>query len=141
MGAGGDGEALAMELAPWNIDVTVAEPGPTSSGLLEHMQDFKLDGDPYGITSPITPDIRDVAAALADLLEAQSVPLRAPIGDFTKYVIGARAGRPTTPRSSSADAQGAQRPVVGPQRLRHHVRGAAGPDGPPVRPLWVQAHC
>jgi NAD(P)-dependent dehydrogenase (short-subunit alcohol dehydrogenase family) len=92
------GEALAFELQPFGIDVVVAEPGPTHSGLLERLQNFTLPGDPYGLTSPITPEItsttEQVANALADLVEAPSVPLRAPIGAFTEFVAQARGSAP-----------------------------------------------
>jgi NADP-dependent 3-hydroxy acid dehydrogenase YdfG len=92
------GEALAMELAPFGVDVVIAEPGPTSSGLLEKMKNFTLADDPYKLASPITPEITsptsDVATAIADLVEAPTVPLRSPLGGFTQYVVEARAGAP-----------------------------------------------
>jgi NAD(P)-dependent dehydrogenase (short-subunit alcohol dehydrogenase family) len=92
------GEALALELQPFAIDVVVAEPGPTHSGLLENLENYILPGDPYGLTSPITPEItsttEQVAAALADLAEAPAVPLRAPIGAFAEYASQARAAAP-----------------------------------------------
>ena len=92
------GETLALELQPFGVDVVLAEPGPTASGLLESLENYTLPGDPYGLTNPITPEItsttEEVAAALADLVEAPSVPLRAPIGTFTQYVTQARATAP-----------------------------------------------
>jgi NADP-dependent 3-hydroxy acid dehydrogenase YdfG len=88
------GESLAMELAAFGIDVVVAEPGPVNSGLLEKMKHFTLPGDPYGITSPITPEItiepREVSTALAELVEADKPPLRVPIGAFTVSNIARR---------------------------------------------------
>jgi NAD(P)-dependent dehydrogenase (short-subunit alcohol dehydrogenase family) len=92
------GEALAMELGRFEIDVVLAEPGPVSSGLLEGLEHFALPDDPYGITSPITPEITiatgEVATALADLVEADEVPLRSPVGAFTTSVLARRDTEP-----------------------------------------------
>ena len=48
------GEALALELQPFAIDVVVAEPGPTHSGLLENLEN-------YPSRRPLRPDQPDHA--------------------------------------------------------------------------------
>ncbi len=40
-------EALAIELGGFGIDVTLAEPGPVSSGALDDMPAYRLPDDPY----------------------------------------------------------------------------------------------
>src|SRR6201994_930917 len=68
------GEALALELAGFGVDVTLAQPGPVSSGALDDVLSYRLPGAPYAavlaggeppasaMSSP-----EEVAAALADL--------------------------------------------------------------------------
>jgi hypothetical protein len=57
-----------------------------------------VPGDPYGLGNPITPEITspvgEVVTALADLVEAPSVPLRAPVGAFAESVAKARGAAP-----------------------------------------------
>ena len=90
-------EALAIEVAGFGIDVTLAEPGPVSSGALDDMLAYRLPDDPYAALFPqggipsnmmITPE--QVATALADLAEAPTVPLRVPVGPVAEQVIAAR---------------------------------------------------
>ncbi|MFC4030006.1 SDR family NAD(P)-dependent oxidoreductase [Streptomyces polygonati] len=95
-------EALAIELAGFGIDVTLAQPGPVSSGALDDITTYKLPDDPYapffavGVTPPakimISPE--QVAAALADLVEQPTVPLRVPIGPVAEQVVAARNSAP-----------------------------------------------
>ena len=42
----GFAEALAVELAGFGIDVTLAEPGPISTGVLDNMLTYRLPDDP-----------------------------------------------------------------------------------------------
>jgi NAD(P)-dependent dehydrogenase (short-subunit alcohol dehydrogenase family) len=94
------GEALAMEVAGFGIDVTLAEPGPVSTGALDDPLAYRLPDDPYaalfatgGITGEMSsPD--EVAAAIADLAEQPTVPLRAPVGAIAERVIAARNAAP-----------------------------------------------
>ena len=94
-------EALAMELADFGIEVTLAEPGPVSSGALDDPAAYRLPDDPYAFLfarggSPaatmISPE--EVAAALADLAERPSVPLRVPVGALAEKVLAARDAAP-----------------------------------------------
>ncbi|HEY1670814.1 MAG TPA: SDR family NAD(P)-dependent oxidoreductase [Trebonia sp.] len=94
-------EALAMELADFGIDVTLAEPGPVSSGALDDPLAYRLAGDPYAFlfasggtpaAAMISP--QEVAVALADLAERPAVPLREPIGAVAEKVLAARDAAP-----------------------------------------------
>lgn len=95
------GEALAIELAGFGIDVTLPEPGPVSSGALDNMLSYSLPGDPYkalfaggGIPAEMMSTPEQVAAALADLVEAPTVPLRVPVGPVADHIITARNAAP-----------------------------------------------
>ena len=94
-------EALAMELADFGIDVTLAEPGPVSSGALDDPAAYRLPDDPYAFlfarpgrpaAAMISPE--EVAAALADLAERPAVPLRVPVGSTAEKVLAARDAAP-----------------------------------------------
>jgi NADP-dependent 3-hydroxy acid dehydrogenase YdfG len=94
-------EALAMELADFGIDVTLAEPGPVSSGALDDPLAYRLPDDPYaflfasdGIPAATMISSEEVAAALADLAEHPAVPLRVPIGSVAEKVLAARDAAP-----------------------------------------------
>ena len=93
-------EALALELADFGIDVSLAEPGAVSSGALDDVLTYSLPDDPYAAqlarrgapSGMISPE--RVAAALADLVERTTVPLRVPIGAWAERVIAARNAAP-----------------------------------------------
>ena len=94
-------ETLALEVAGFGIDVTIAEPGPVSSGALDDVLAYRLPGDPYadvlagsGVRSDLMISPEQVAAALADLVERPAVPLRVPIGSLAERVIAARNAAP-----------------------------------------------
>jgi NADP-dependent 3-hydroxy acid dehydrogenase YdfG len=92
------GEGLAMELGGFGIEVVVAEPGPVASGLVENMPRVTLDDDPYKLDNPIVPEImiptEEAAADYVELVEADTVPLRRPIGAFTEDQLGKRDKAP-----------------------------------------------
>ena len=92
-------EALAMEVGGFGIDVTLAEPGPVSTGALDDPLAYRLPDDPYAAL--FTPGIRgemsspeEVAAAIADLVERPTVPLRVPVGSLAERIIAARNAAP-----------------------------------------------
>jgi NAD(P)-dependent dehydrogenase (short-subunit alcohol dehydrogenase family) len=102
------GEALAMEVAGFGIDVTLAEPGPVGSGALDDVLAYSLPDDPdkavfaQGAIPEITMiSPEQVAATLAVLVERPTVPLRVPIGPVAEHVIAARNAAPTTSPSSA----------------------------------------
>ena len=90
-------ETLAIELGGFGIDVSLAEPGPVSSGALDDMLAYSLPDDPYALLSApggipkdlfISPE--QVATTLADLVEQPTVPLRVPVGRLAEHVLAAR---------------------------------------------------
>jgi NADP-dependent 3-hydroxy acid dehydrogenase YdfG len=90
-------ETLAMEVAGFGIDVTLAEPGPVSSGALDNPLAYRLPDDPYpalfaggGIPAELMISSEQVATALADLVEQPEVPLRVPVGALAEQVLAAR---------------------------------------------------
>lgn len=95
-------EALAIELAGFGIDVTLAQPGPVSSGALDDPLAYRLpDEDPYaflfaqgGISRAMMISPEEVAAALADLVERPAVPLRVPVGQAAEKLLAARDAAP-----------------------------------------------
>ena len=95
------GETLAIELKDFGIDVALAQPGPVSSGALDNITAYTLPGDdPYaallsgGIPAEMMTSPETVASALADLVDAPSVPLRMPVGGVAEQVIAGRNASP-----------------------------------------------
>jgi NADP-dependent 3-hydroxy acid dehydrogenase YdfG len=94
-------ETLAIEVSGFGIDVTLAEPGPVSSGALDDVLAYRLPGDPYaalfaggGIPAAMMISPEQVADALADLVERPTVPLRVPVGPVAERTIAARNAAP-----------------------------------------------
>ena len=90
-------EALAVEAGPLGIEAALLEPGPVSSGVLDHVTTYTLPDDPYPrlpgrggtpASQMITPE--EVAAGIADAAEAMQLPLRIPIGQLAAKVLAAR---------------------------------------------------
>ena len=105
-------EALAIEAGPLGIEAALLEPGPVSSGALDHVTTYTLPDDPYAHlpgrggtpASQMTPE--EVAAGIADAAEAPQLPLRIPIGRPAAQILTARRAapddRPFTPGASTA---------------------------------------
>lgn len=93
-------EGLAIELDGMGVDVTLAEPGPVSTGALDNPPAFRLSEDPYAalLANGVPPELmmtpQQVAEKLADLVEADTVPLRVPVGDVAEQVLAARDAAP-----------------------------------------------
>jgi hypothetical protein len=77
------------------------EPGPVSSGVLDHVATYTLPDDPYAhlltqggvpASQMITPE--EVAAGIADAAEAPQLPLRIPIGRPATQILAASQAAP-----------------------------------------------
>ncbi|MFJ9244849.1 SDR family oxidoreductase [Streptomyces sp. NPDC101776] len=94
-------ETLAIEVAGFGIDVTLAQPGPVSSGALDNVLTYDLPHDPYaalfageGLPAEMIISPEQVAEALADLVEQPTVPLRVPVGPVAQHIINSRDNAP-----------------------------------------------
>ncbi|HEY1838689.1 MAG TPA: SDR family NAD(P)-dependent oxidoreductase [Mycobacterium sp.] len=93
-------ESLAIEVAPFGVQVGLLEPGAVSSGALDNVTTYRLPDDPYaGLAGDrdlrdamITPE--QVATEIADAAEKPQLPLRIPIGDPARAVLAARRAAP-----------------------------------------------
>jgi NAD(P)-dependent dehydrogenase (short-subunit alcohol dehydrogenase family) len=93
------GESLAKETAGFGISVGLLEPGAVSSGALDDVRRYQsLDGEPYGFLFEgsqrdfIT--VQQVATEIAQAVEAETIPLRIPIGDPARSILAARRAAP-----------------------------------------------
>jgi NAD(P)-dependent dehydrogenase (short-subunit alcohol dehydrogenase family) len=96
-------ETLAVEVGHFGISVTLLQPGAVSSGGIERAPTNLGDDDRYlplarqlaeARGSFIT--VEDVAAAVADALDQDCLPLRIPVGPSAEAVLAARAATPET---------------------------------------------
>ena len=94
-------ETLAIEVADFGIDVTLAQPGPVSSGALDNVLTYDLPHDPYaalfadeGLPAEMIISPEQVAEALADLVEQPTVPLRVPVGPVAQHINNSRDNAP-----------------------------------------------
>ena len=93
-------EALAVETAPLGLQTALLEPGAVSSGALDDVDWFRLPGDPYAHLGTgridgrtfVTPE--EVAAEVADAVEAEHLPLRIPVGGPARALLAARRAAP-----------------------------------------------
>jgi NAD(P)-dependent dehydrogenase (short-subunit alcohol dehydrogenase family) len=90
-------ETLAMEVGPFGVDVSLLEPGAVASGALDAPRRYFGDTDAYAALDTAVAGARgrmitveETAAAIADTVEADTVPLRIPVGDPARKVLAAR---------------------------------------------------
>jgi NAD(P)-dependent dehydrogenase (short-subunit alcohol dehydrogenase family) len=128
-------EALAIEVAGFGLDVTLAEPGPVSSGVLDDMLSYRRPDDPYvalfaggggSMAMMISPE--EVAETLADLGERPAVPLRVPVGDWPSVIAARNAASYTSPLSVPSSGNSRRRPG------HREAAEMAGPGVPSYRP-------
>jgi NAD(P)-dependent dehydrogenase (short-subunit alcohol dehydrogenase family) len=92
-------ETLASEVGHFGVEVVLLEPSSVASGALETAPHYVYPGenDPYGpleaqIDGGRAPalSVEEVATAIADTIEADTLPLRIPIGEAARRVLAAR---------------------------------------------------
>ena len=119
-------EALAIEAGPLGVEAALLEPGPVSSGALDHVTTYTLPHDPYthlpgrGGTpaSQMTPE--EVAAGTPTRQKHHSCPCASPSAGSPPRSWPHAGPHPTTARSSPAHPR---RPAVnGKGRLTELVR-------------------
>ncbi|WP_066361839.1 SDR family oxidoreductase [Herbidospora mongoliensis] len=89
-------ETLAIEVAGFGIDVSLAQPGPVSSGALDDVLTYgsPVYGPPEALPESAFITSEEVARALADLVERSEIPLRVPVGAAAEHVLAARDAAP-----------------------------------------------
>ena len=94
-------EALAIETGHFGVKVSVVQPGAVSSGGAERARVFVADDDPYAPLYAALPALRgdtvtpeEVAATVADTIEAPEPPLRVPSGGPAERLLRARKEAP-----------------------------------------------
>ena len=104
-------EALAIEIEPLGLDAALLEPGAVSSGALDDVTRYALADEPYaflydGGSIPARAFItaEQVAAEIADAVDADPLPLRIPIGDPARQILAARHAAPDDVPFSPAPA-------------------------------------
>jgi len=114
----GYGEALAYEVAPFGIDVTMVEPGNVRTDFTSNRRDVAVPGgpDPYGVAS---------AKALAKMVEDEGngVPPEEVATVIAKVLGSARA-----PRRASVGKLGERVGILGKRLLPYRLFEAAAKD-------------
>jgi NAD(P)-dependent dehydrogenase (short-subunit alcohol dehydrogenase family) len=101
------GETLAAEVAPFDIDVTLVEPGAvdTLGATAAPTAGPSLEEDPYAPalaalaairSTPMSPE--EVGVAIADVVENPGGPFRVPVGDSTLALLEAERKTPVQDR-------------------------------------------
>jgi NAD(P)-dependent dehydrogenase (short-subunit alcohol dehydrogenase family) len=92
-------ETLAIEVGHFGVDVALLEPASVSSGALE--DPLRYPGEAYGpleelIVAARGPAItvEETARVIADAVEAETVPLRIPVGEPARAALAAHHSAP-----------------------------------------------
>jgi NAD(P)-dependent dehydrogenase (short-subunit alcohol dehydrogenase family) len=94
-------ETLASEVGHFGVEVALLQPSSVASGGLDNPQRYFVENDPYapleaqmaGGRGPAM-TVEEVAIAIADAVEAKTLPLRIPIGEAARRVLAARQAAP-----------------------------------------------
>lgn len=94
-------ETLASEVGHFGVEVALLEPSSVASGALETAPRYVAENDPYGplevqMDGGRAPalSVEEVATAIADVVQADTLPLRIPIGEAARRVLAARQAAP-----------------------------------------------
>jgi NAD(P)-dependent dehydrogenase (short-subunit alcohol dehydrogenase family) len=93
-------ETLAIEVAPYDVGVTLVQPGPVASGALDDVRTYPApDGAYEALTAGRTDgmdaqSVEEVATVVADAAEAEDVLLRVPTSPTAAAVLAARRAAP-----------------------------------------------
>lgn len=93
-------ETLASEVRHFGVEVALLEPSSVASGGLDNPKRYFVENDPYtpleaqmdGRGPSMT--VEEAATAIADVVEADKLPLRIPIGEAARRVLAARQAAP-----------------------------------------------
>jgi NADP-dependent 3-hydroxy acid dehydrogenase YdfG len=95
-------EALETEVGHFGIHAVLLEPGAVDSGALDNPPSYGLPEEPYARLLEQVGDLRgamisteDVARAIADAAERDSLPLRIPVGPVAERVLAVWRDAPT----------------------------------------------
>ncbi len=93
-------ETLAGEVGHFGVEVALLQPSSVASGGLDNPQRYFVENDPYAALeaqmdgSVPSMTVEEVATAIADAVEARTLPLRVPIGEAARRVLAARRAAP-----------------------------------------------
>ena len=86
-------EILASEVPHFGVEVALLEPSSVASGALEMAPHYSVENDPYGpletqmnVGRAQTLSVEEVATAIGNAIEAETLPLRIPIGEAARQV-------------------------------------------------------
>jgi NADP-dependent 3-hydroxy acid dehydrogenase YdfG len=94
-------ETLALEAGHFGVEVALLEPSSVASGGLDAPRRYSVENDPYapleaqmaGGRGPML-TLEEVATAIAGVVEAETLPLRIPIGEAARRMLAARRAAP-----------------------------------------------
>ena len=93
-------ETLAGEVGHFGVEVALLQPSSVASGGLDNPRRYFVENDPYAPLeaqmdgSVQSMSVEQVATAIADAVEASTLPLRIPIGEAARRVLAARRAVP-----------------------------------------------
>jgi short-subunit dehydrogenase len=94
-------ETLALEVGHFGVEVALLQPSSVASGALDSPLRYFVENDPYtpleaqltGVTA-LALTVEEAATAIANAVEAETLPLRIPIGERARRVLAARQAAP-----------------------------------------------
>jgi NAD(P)-dependent dehydrogenase (short-subunit alcohol dehydrogenase family) len=94
-------ETLAVEVGHFGVEVALLQPSSVASGGLDAPRRYFVENDPYAPLEAqmaggpgLALTVEEAATAIADAVEAETLPLRIPIGERARRVLAARQAAP-----------------------------------------------